>query len=242
MSKYVSGRNPVIELLKAGEKTVNKILLSHKAHGSAIEEILNLAKERKIPVHNVPPVKLDKISNANNQGVVAEVTEGAYFGFEELLEKLKSSFRPLIIVLDGIEDPHNLGAIIRNAVAFGADGIIIGKWRSAGLTETVARSSAGAIEHIPVVRVTNIAECINTLKDRNYWVIGAEAGGKPVENEKFNFPLALVIGSEGNGISRLVKERCDDIVSIKQTSKITSLNASCASAVVLFEVYKQKAE
>ncbi|MFH1368080.1 MAG: 23S rRNA (guanosine(2251)-2'-O)-methyltransferase RlmB [Elusimicrobiota bacterium] len=240
MSEYISGRNSVKELLKAGQKTVNKILLSRQAHGEPIKDIIKLAKERKIPVHNVPPEKFDSLGIDDTQGVAAEVSTAVYLELEELWDRVKETKNPLIVVMDGIEDPHNLGAIIRNAVVFGACGVVIGKWRAAGLTETVSRTSAGAVEHIPVARVTNIAEAISRLKEWGVWTVGAEAEGKPVTEDKFQFPMALVIGSEGQGLHRLVKERCDYLVSIPQTSTISSLNASCASAVLLHEIYKQK--
>ena len=234
MSSYISGRNPVRELLRARQKTVNKILVSNRAHGSAIEEILKLAGEAKIPVHHVPPEKLDSLKLENNQGVAAEVSSADYLELSELLNRIENEPNALIVVLDGIEDPHNLGAIIRSAVAFGANGIVIGKWRSAGLTETVQRTSAGASEHIPIARVSNIAECLNRLKEAGVWVLGAEAGNKDIRQETISFPAALVIGSEGRGLHRLVKERCDVLVSIRQTSKISSLNASCAATVLLY--------
>ena len=238
--QYLSGRNSVRELLKAGKTTVNKILISKQAHGSAIEEIIELAKERKIPVHHVPPEKLDNLKIENNQGVAAEVSSVDYLELDELCEKIKGKQNALIVVLDGIEDPHNLGAIIRSAVTFGADGIVIGKWRQAGMTETVFRTSAGASEHAAIARVTNIAESVNRLKELGYWVLGAEKGYKDIREEKLAFPLVLVIGSEGQGLHRLVKERCDTLVSIPQTSTISSLNASCAATVLLYEVYRQK--
>ena len=209
--------------------------------------------------------KLDSLKLENNQGVAAEVSSTEYLELEELCEKINPVRNPpcpegtaaaasgrlisngvknkpnaLIVVLDGIEDPHNLGAIIRSAVAFGADGIVIGKWRQAGLTETVLRTSAGASEHIAIARVSNIAESLNKLKDLGYWVLGAERGYKDIREEKLAFPLALVIGSEGQGLHRLVKERCDMLVSIPQTSIISSLNASCAASVMMYEVYRQK--
>ena len=238
--QYLTGRNPVRELLKAGKTTVNKILISKMAHGSAVEEIIKLAKERKIPVHHVPSEKLDSLKLDNNQGVAAEVSSAEYLELEELSEKIKGRPNALLVVMDGIEDPHNLGAIIRSAVAFGADGIVIGKWRQAGLTETVLKTSAGASAHIDIARVSNIAESVNKLKDLGYWVLGAEKGHKDIREEKLSFPLAIVIGSEGQGIHRLVKERCDVLVSIPQTSTISSLNASCAASVLMYEVYRQK--
>jgi 23S rRNA (guanosine2251-2'-O)-methyltransferase len=240
MSEYITGRNPVIELLKAGQKTVNKILLSRQAHGEPVKEIVKLARDKKIPIHNVPPEKFDSLGIEDTQGVAAEVSTAVYLELEELWDKVKGVEKPLLVVLDGIEDPHNLGAIIRNAVVFGADGIVIGKWRSAGMNETVSRTSAGAVEHINIARVTNIAESISRLKEWGVWCVGAEVGGKSVSDDKFQFPLAVVIGSEGEGLHRLVKERCDYLVSIPQTDKISSLNASCAAAVVLYEVFLQK--
>lgn len=242
MSSFITGRNPVIELLKAGQKTVNKILLSRQAHGEPIKDIIKLAKDKGIPVHNVPPEKFDSLNLGDSQGVAAEISTAVYLELEEMWDKVKETKNPLLVVMDGIEDPHNMGAIIRNAVVFGACGVVIGKWRSAGMTETVSRTSAGAVEYIPVARVTNIGEAINKLKEWGVWVIGAETEGKPVTEEKFQFPMALVIGSEGQGLHRLVKERCDWLVSIPQTSTISSLNASCAAAVLLHEIFKQKSK
>jgi 23S rRNA (guanosine2251-2'-O)-methyltransferase len=240
MTEIIAGRNPVREALLAGTKTINKILLSHRAHGSAVEDIIKIARERQIPLHHVPPERLDNLSSTPNQGVVAEVSPEVYLDLPELRERIKGQPYPLVVILDGIEDPHNVGAIIRSAVAFGANGIVIGKWRQAGVTETVARTSAGASAHVPIARVTNIAQCINDLKGYGFWVAGADPGGRPVGDEKFAFPLALVVGSEGHGLHRLVKERCDLLVSIPQTPVISSLNASCAAAVVLYEIFKRK--
>ncbi|MFC1500827.1 23S rRNA (guanosine(2251)-2'-O)-methyltransferase RlmB [Elusimicrobiota bacterium] len=240
MSNYITGRNPVRELLRAGNRTVSKILLSNQSRGSAIEEIIKLAKEKQIPMHHVPPERFNKLNIENNQGVAAEISAVDYLNIYELWNKVKNEAKPLIVILDEIEDPHNLGAIIRSAVTLGANGIVIGKWRSVGLTETVARTSAGASEHIPIARVSNISDCINVLKKSGVWIIGTETNTKPLATESFSFPLAIVIGSEGKGLRRLVKERCDDLVAIPQTSKISSLNASCAASIVLYEIFKQK--
>jgi 23S rRNA (guanosine2251-2'-O)-methyltransferase len=240
MSDIIAGRNPVREVLRAGQKTINKILLSRTARGAAIEEIIHLARERGIPLHHVPPERLDALATENNQGVAAEVSTTIYLSLDELWQSVKTADRPLIVVLDGIEDPHNLGAIIRNAVAFGANGVVIGKWRSAALTETVSRTSAGASEHIAIARVPNIAEAISALKEYGCWAVGADGSGTPVRQEAFSFPLALVIGSEGDGLHRLVRERCDQLIAIPQTASISSLNASCAAAVLLYEIFHQK--
>jgi 23S rRNA (guanosine2251-2'-O)-methyltransferase len=237
----ISGRNPVREALRCDDKTINKILISRQAHGTAIKEIIRLAKERKIPVHHVPPERFDKFRNQNNQGIIAEVSPIQYLDLESLINKVNKKNRPFIVILDGINDPHNLGAIIRNAVAFGADGIIIGKWRSANVNETVTRTSAGAVEHISIARVPNIAESINDLKDNGYFVIGSENNSENILGKTaISFPLALVIGSEGEGLKHLTKKRCDKLISIPQTSVISSINASCASAILLYEVFKQK--
>jgi 23S rRNA (guanosine2251-2'-O)-methyltransferase len=239
MSEYISGRNAVYEVLKAGKKQVNKIYVSQTAHGNIIKDIINLARERGIPVHHTPPERLDKFEMENNQGVVAETAPTVYLSLTELWEKVKTETKPLIVILDGIEDPHNLGAIIRNAVVFGAHGLVVGKWRSANLTETVIRTSAGASEHIPIARVTNIAQSISELKELGCWVVGTDSEGKPIQEETFSHPLAVVIGSEGSGLHRLVKERCDTVVAIPQKQTISSLNASCASAVVLYEISRR---
>lgn len=239
LDNIIYGRNSVLELLKAGKRTVNKILLAQTARGTAVTEIVNIAKSKGIAIHNVPPEKLDKYSE-NSQGVAAEVSPMQYLELDELISKAKQNIKPLLVLLDGIEDPHNLGAIIRNCVAFGADGVIIPKWRAAGVNETVSRSSAGAIEHIPVSRVVNTNQTIDLLKESGFWVAGAENGEQILEEADLPFPLVIVIGSEGFGLHQLTKKKCDFLISIPQTNTISSLNASCASAVILYEVSKKR--
>jgi 23S rRNA (guanosine2251-2'-O)-methyltransferase len=237
----ICGRNPVRELLRSGRSCVNKVFVSKTSQGQPIKDIIALAKANKVPIYFVPPEKLDAYDIDNNQGVLAFVSPEKYMELDELLVKLKDKQKPFIVILDEIKDPHNLGAITRNAVAFGADAIVLGKWRSCAITDTVVKVSAGASQLIDFARVSNIPETISKLKKEGYWVIGAEEGGNPLEKEKFGFPLAIVIGSEGEGLHRLIKERCDGLVSIPQTNKISSLNASCAAAIVLYEIFKQKA-
>lgn len=232
----ICGRNSVREALRS-ERTVNKVYISRNARGTPVEEIIKLARQRGVPVHHVPPEKLDNFRVENNQGIVAEVAPIPYLDLAELWERIKTNEKPLIVILDSIEDPHNLGAIIRNAVAFGAHGVVIGKWRSAALNETVVRASAGAIAHIPIARVTNIAESINELKELGVWIAGTDTAGTPLRESSLAFPLAVVIGSEGEGMHDLVKKRCDFLVSIPQTSTISSINASCAAAIVLYEMH-----
>ena len=231
------GRNSVLEALKSGTRTINKILISKTAHGSSISEIIKIAKSKGIVVNSVPPEKLDKFENENTQGVVAEVSATEYVELEDLISVAKNKENGLLLLLDGIEDPHNLGAIIRNAVCFGVDGIIIPKWRSATVNETVERTSAGAVEHIKIARVTNSSQAILKLKDEGFWILGAENGNQKINETKVPFPAVLVMGSEGFGIHQKIKEKCDFIVTIPQKSTISSLNVSCAGAVILYEIF-----
>lgn len=239
LDNIIYGRNSILEMLKAGKRTVNKVMISQTARGAAITEIINLAKSKGIAIHNVPPEKLDKYSE-NSQGIAAEVSPMEYLDEEELIKLSKEKEKPLLVILDGIEDPHNLGAIIRNCVAFGADGVIIPKWRAAGVNETVSKSSAGAIEHMPISRVTNTNQTIELLKKQGFWIAGAENGGQLLEDADLPFPLAVIIGSEGFGLHELTKKKCDFLISIPQKNTISSLNASCASAVILYEISKKR--
>ncbi|MCL2485500.1 MAG: 23S rRNA (guanosine(2251)-2'-O)-methyltransferase RlmB [Endomicrobia bacterium] len=239
LTNIVYGRNPVLELLKAGKRTVNKIMIAQTARGNAVTDIIDLAKSKGIAVHNVPPERLDRYSE-NSQGVAAEVSAMEYIEIDDLIALSKKNDNPLLVILDGIEDPHNLGAIIRNCAAFGADGVIIPKWRAAGVTETVAKASAGAIEHIPVSKVINTNQTIELLKKQGFWIAGAENGGELLEEAKLPFPLAVIIGSEGFGLHSLTKKNCDFLISIPQKNTISSLNASCASAVILYEISKKR--
>ena len=233
------GRNAVLEAIKSGNRTINKILISKTAHGSSISEIIKLAKAKGIVINNVPPEKLDKFEQENTQGIVAEVSSINYVELEDLISVVKNKQNGLLLLLDSIEDPHNLGAIIRNAVCFGVDGVIIPKWRSATVNETVERTSAGAIEHIKIARVTNSSQAILKLKDNGFWVLGAENGNNSITDTKIPFPAVLIMGSEGFGIHQKIKEKCDFVITIPQKNTISSLNVSCASAVILYEISKQ---
>jgi 23S rRNA (guanosine2251-2'-O)-methyltransferase len=240
LENIVYGRNSVLELLKAGKRTVNKLMVSQTARGTVISEIVFLAKQKGIAVHTVPPEKFDKYSQ-RPQGVAVEVSPTEYIEIEDLIKQsTQSSSKPLIVILDGIEDPNNLGAIIRNCVAFGADGIIIPKWRAVGVNETVSKASAGAVEHISISKVSNLSQTIDLLKENSFWIVGAENGGQSLESFDLPFPSAIVIGSEGLGLHSLTKKHCDFLISIPQKNVISSLNASCASAVILYEVSKKR--
>lgn len=235
----VYGRNPVKETLLSSDKSINKIYISTSAHGDALGVIIKLAKEKGIPVHFVPPEKLDEFSE-NSQGVAASISEVEYYDIGTLWDLVKNNERPFLVALDSIEDPHNTGAIIRSAVALGADGIILGKWRSGQVTDIVAKTSAGAVMHIPVARVSNLTAALKDLKEKGVWIAGAQAGAKNVEDEKFSFPICLVIGGEDSGLHKPVRDACDYLISINMTQKISSLNASCAASILLHEIFKQK--
>jgi 23S rRNA (guanosine2251-2'-O)-methyltransferase len=234
----IHGRNPVLELLKAGKRTVNKLMVSQTARGAIISDIINLAKQKGIAVHSVPPEKLDRFSQ-QSQGIAVEVSPTDYIDLKDLIKQSKALPKPLFVIIDGIEDPHNLGAIIRNCVVFGANGVIIPKWRAVGVNETVSKASAGAVEHISISKVANINQAIDLLKGSNFWIAGAQNGSQSLETLDLPFPLAVIIGSEGFGLHHLTKKHCDFLISIPQKNTISSLNASCACAVILYEIYKK---
>ena len=236
----IIGRNPVIEALKSGRE-IDKLLVSGTGEGSMIK-IIALAKERGIPVLKADKSALDKLAQGGvHQGVAAYTTAYSYKELEDILAKARrQQEEPLIIILDNLEDPHNLGAIMRTAECAGAHGIIIPKRNSCGLTETVAKTSAGAIEYIPCIRVSNLVRTLKELKERGFWIAACDMGGQEYYKTDLTGKLAIVIGSEGSGISKLVKENCDFTVSIPMVGKITSLNASNAAAVLMYEVRKQR--
>ena len=236
----IVGRNPVIEALK-GHTEFEKILIAKGAEGS-INKILGIAKDKQIVCHYVDKIVLDKMAyGQNHQGVIAVITEYKYAEIEDIIKiARKKEEEPFVIVLDDLQDPHNLGAIMRTAECAGAHGIIIPKRNSCGLTATVAKSSAGAIEYIPCVRVTNIAQTLTKLKEDGFWIAACDMGGPKYYKQDLKGKLCLVIGNEGKGISQLVKKKCDFIVSIPMKGKINSLNASNAAAVIMYEVRKQR--
>lgn len=235
----VAGRIPAIEVLKS-ERDINKIFLQEGLSGSKISEILGLAKKRNIQVQMVPKSKLDTlVDGMNHQGIVVAAAAFQYAELDDLFAAaaLKKE-DPFFIILDGLEDPHNLGSIMRTADASGAHGIIIPKRRAVGLTATVAKASTGAIEHVPVVRVTNLVQTINELKDRGVWLYGTDMKGQDYRQWDTKLPIAVVMGNEGKGISRLVKEQMDGMVTIPMVGHVQSLNASVAASLLMYEVYR----
>ena len=236
----ILGRNAVIEALKSGRR-IDKIYMVSGAEGSA-RKIEGMAGERRIPVVFKDRKTLDKMSDgAVHQGVIAAAAPYSYAEVSDILKLAEDrGEEPFIIILDEIEDPHNLGAIIRSADGAGAHGVIIPKRRAAELTETAVKASAGAAEYVACARVTNIARTIDELKEKGVWVWGCDMDGEEYSNADISGGIALVIGNEGKGISRLVREKCDFIVSIPMRGKMNSLNASNAAAVLMYEVDRQR--
>lgn len=236
----IAGRNPVIEALKS-DRTIDTIYIDNEAGGS-ITLICRLAKEKGIVVKHVDDKKLDFLADgASHQGVVAVGGCAEYATVEDILEVSKKKGTPaFIIVCDEIEDPHNLGAIIRTAESAGADGIIIPKRRSASLNSTVFKTSAGAASWLPVARVANIGAAIDQLKKNNIWIYGTDADGASYTKTDLTGSIAIVIGSEGEGIGRLVREKCDFMMSLPMLGRITSLNASVASGIFMYEAVRQR--
>ena len=238
----VEGRNSVLELLESG-KDINKIFISKGDRQGSINKIIGKARDNKVVIVEVDKKKLDEMSQTgNHQGVIAIIPPFEYCDVDEILKVAKEKNEdPFIIILDGIEDPHNLGAIIRTAETAGAHGVIIPKRRAVGVNSTVNKSSAGAVEYMKVARVNNITETMNYLKEQGLWIIGTDIDtDKYYYNQDMTGPIAIVIGSEGFGMSRLVKENCDILVKIPMKGNITSLNASVSAGIVMYEIVKQK--
>lgn len=238
----IEGRNAVLELLETG-KDINKIFIAKGEKHGSINKIISIAKERRVVTVEVDRAKLNQMAMSDNhQGVIAIVPPFDYCEVEDILSLAKQrNEKPFILILDGIEDPHNLGSIIRTAETAGVHGIIIPKRRAATVNSTVYKVSAGAVEHMNIARVNNLNETIKYLKDNDIWVCGTDMDAKNYYyNEKFDGPIAIVIGSEGFGMSRLVKDNCDFLVKIPMKGKITSLNASVSAGIVMYEVVKQR--
>ncbi len=238
----VEGRNAVLELLES-DRDINKIFISDGEKHGSINKIIALAKEKKVIINEVSKTKLNQMSQTeNNQGVIAIVPPFNYCEIDDILDLAKNrNEKPFVLILDGIEDPHNLGSIIRTAETAGVHGIIIPKRRAANVNSTVAKVSAGAVEYMKIARVNNINDAINTLKENDIWICGTDMNtDKYYYDEDFTGGIGIVIGSEGYGMSRLVKENCDFLVKIPMKGKITSLNASVSAGIVMYEVVKQR--
>lgn len=241
-TNQIEGRNPVIEALKSG-RPIEKIFIAKGDVSGSIREIIGIAKEKKLVIQNVDRNKLNEMSLSHaHQGVIAIVSAHHYVEVQDIIQKAKAKGEdPFIVILDEITDPHNLGSILRTADACGAHGVIIPKRRSVGLTPVVAKSSAGAIEYIPVAKVSNIVQTIEILKEEGFWIAGAEMEGQEYYYQTdLKGSIAIVIGSEGKGIGRLVKEKCDFLLKIPMRGQVSSLNAAVAGAILMYEVRRQR--
>lgn len=240
----LEGRNPVLEALKSNRE-INKILVAKGDREGSIKQIIALAREKGVIVQEVDRSKLDSLSvTHSHQGVIAYVSVKDYVELDDILEIANSKNEPaFIIILDEISDAYNLGSILRTANAVGAHGVVIPKRRAVGLTAAVSKASAGAVEYVPVARVTNLAQTIEYLKSKNIWVAGTDSSGeKPFFKSDLTGPIALVIGSEGEGMGRLIREKCDFVINIPMKGQISSLNAAVAGAVVMYEIFKQRSK
>ena len=237
----IAGRNAVKELLESGQ-AIEKIYVQSGEREGSISLLISMARERKIPIVTEERSRLDKLAfGIRHQGICAIASEGEYSSIDEVLRYAEErGEKPLVVVLDGVEDPHNLGAIIRSAECLGAHGIIIQKRRAVGLTATVAKASAGALSHMRVCKVTNISSALDELKDKGLWIYASDMDGESVYDTDMRGAVALVMGSEGFGISRLVKEKCDFVISVPLHGKVNSMNVSCATAVMLAEIARQR--
>ncbi len=240
-SDIIYGRNAVLSTLKS-DRDIHKVYFQEGLSGNRLEEIEAVANSRKAQVYQVPKEKLDRLTDGeNHQGVVVTVAAMDYASLNDLFEVAEErSEEPFFVLLDGIEDPHNLGSILRTADAAGVHGVIIPERRAVGLTATVAKTSAGAIEHVKVARVTNMVDTIQELKERGLWVFGTDMDGEDYRTWNSEGAIALVIGNEGKGISRLVKENCDGIVTLPMSGQIQSLNAGVATALMMYEVARER--
>lgn len=237
----IIGRVAVEEALKSGRE-INSLLVAKSERGGSLGRLAGICRERGVPVKEVDRRKLDGLcGSGNHQGVAAWAAIKEYSSVEKILKNAEDGGEaPFLIICDGIEDPRNLGAIIRTAEACGAHGVIIPKRRCASLTYTVGKASAGAVEYLPVARAPNIASLLDDLKEKGFWIYGADTGGERWDSLDYSGPVALVIGSEGGGISRLVREKCDFIASIPMKGKINSLNASTAAGIIAYEIFKRR--
>ncbi|MCZ8517240.1 23S rRNA (guanosine(2251)-2'-O)-methyltransferase RlmB [Paenibacillus filicis] len=240
--EFIGGKHSVLEALRSG-RTINKIWVAEQAQKQLTQPILAEAKQSGIIVQFADKRKLDQMAvGVQHQGVVAQVAAYQYSEVDDILARAADKGeQPFILILDEIEDPHNLGSILRSADCTGVHGVIIPKRRSVGLTATVSKTSAGAVEYVPVARVTNLAQTIEQLKERGVWVAGADVGAEqPIYQTNLNLPLAIVIGNENKGIGRLIREKCDFLLQLPMFGQINSLNASVAASVFMYEVVRQR--
>lgn len=237
----IVGRNAVKELLSGG-RDVEKLYITDGEREGSINLLIGIASERGVPIFECDKSKLDSLAHGNrHQGIIAVAAERNYYSVDDIINyAYERGEKPAVVICDGIEDPHNLGAIIRSAECCGFHGVIVPKRRAVGLTTTVSKASAGALEHIRVAKVTNLAMTVDELKEKGFWVYAADMDGTPYHSTDLSGSIAVVLGSEGFGISRLVKEKCDFTVSIPLWGHVNSMNVSCAAAVIFSEAARQR--
>jgi 23S rRNA (guanosine2251-2'-O)-methyltransferase len=239
----IYGIAPVLEALNAGNRRIEKIIVADGKQHNRINEILSIARQRNVKYQKVARHNLSKLveQNSNHQGVIAYTASASYYNAEKLFAEITAKDDSLSVILDGVEDPHNLGAILRSVECVGADGVFIPERRAVGLTETVAKSSAGASEYVKLAKVINVNHLIDDLKANNIWVVGASGEAEMKYTDwDWKQPTAIVLGSEGKGLSRLTAEKCDVLVKIPLAGKIESLNVSVAAGVILFEALRHR--
>jgi 23S rRNA (guanosine2251-2'-O)-methyltransferase len=247
-TNLIYGVNTVEEALRAGTRQIESITVLESSRPERLKRLLELARERQIPVHRVPRLTLDRaLSQIRHQGVVARIAAAEYANAEDLIESLATKIGtddpPLAIGLDGLEDPRNMGSILRTAECAGVHGVFIPERRATGLTDVVAKVAAGALEYVPVARVTNLVRLIEELKERNIWVVGAAGDGPQVYTDwDWKLPVAIILGNEGRGLHRLVSERCDALVRIPVRGQIESLNVAVAAGILLYEALRQRGQ
>jgi 23S rRNA (guanosine2251-2'-O)-methyltransferase len=242
----IYGKHAVLEALKASKRKIKKILLFDNVHNKAILNIIQIAKSQGITIQKISINEKSKLLYKKSQGIIAEIAPIQYINLIQLIQNVKKKSKyPIIIISDGITDPQNLGSIIRNCVAFGVHGIILPKRRNVEINETVVKVSSGAIEHILISKVTNINYTIKTLKLNDFFIIGTAIGNnyhyKSLNEINFNIPIAIILGNEHNGMHNLTKRNCDMLISITHCKTISSLNVSCAAAIILYEISRLKA-
>lgn len=240
-SNIICGRNPVLEAVRSGRE-IDRLLIAHGISGGSVTAIIAKCKANGVLIKEISPQKLDYYcGGANHQGVAVMLASQEYSTVDDIMSLADSrNEKPFIIICDGLEDPHNLGAVIRTAEATGVHGVIIPERRSASLNATVAKAACGALEYVPVARVTNIASTIDMLKERGVWVFGADMDGEDYTKTDFDVPCAIVIGNEGKGIGTLTAKKCDKIISLPMLGKINSLNASVAAGILMYEAVRKR--
>ena len=239
--KKIYGKKPVFEAVKAGE-AIDQIYILYNQHSKAVNEIKKLARRKGIKVTQLSQKKFNQLAGKENtQGVIAIVSETKLFSLDEILEEVREIEEPLLLIIDSVQDPHNLGAILRSAEAAGVNGVIMTTRNTAPLSETVVKTSTGAISHLKICRVNNLVDSMKLLKKNRFWIVGSALGsGKSYTEIDYSGPIALVVGNEEKGIRKLVAENCDFLVEIPMQGKIQSLNVSVATGILLFEILRQR--